>query len=117
MWKGAPLALLLCPSNQGYLLDIVGVGLVLASRVRDAGTVHSAQDYVKEAELRLLGDAATCYVLACTGSPLLTRIVVLAAYLTLLGVAYAQRTNTKLDHWDEQYQNAPAHAPLSFRNV
>ena len=117
VWKGAPLALLLCPGNQGYALDILCVAVVMASRARESYDVHCAGDYHKEAELRLVGDAVACYGIACAGSPFATRIVVFLAEMVLLGLAYATPRNTKLDHWDEKYSRTPAHAPLPFREV
>ena len=117
VWRGAPLALLLCPGNQGYALDIVCVAAALVFRAREPKQVLSAPDYHKEAELRVAGDAVACYSLACAGSPLATRVVLAAATLLMMCLAYMQPKNTKLDHWDAQNNNTPKHAPLPFRNV
>lgn len=116
-WRGAPLALLLCPGNQGYALDVMCVAVMLVFRVREPAQVHSALEYHKEAELRVAGDAVACYSLACAGSPLATRVVVAGATLLMASLAYVQPKNTKLDHWDQRNNSTPKHAPLPFRNV
>lgn len=117
LWRGAPLVLLLCPYNPGYIADVVGVALVLGYRSREPNQVHSAKDFHTEAELRVAGDAVGCYIAAAAGSPLPTRLALLAGTGALLGLAFTKPKNLKMDAWDEQNTQTRKDAPMPFRNL
>jgi len=116
LWKCIPLILLLRPST-GYFVDILQVGLLVASRHYVPVGVQDEPAFYKEHERRLLLDLFGVYVLSSAGALYSTRLALLfgSAALTLF-VHFKYPRTRGVGFWDA-INSEKRHTTVPFREM